>query len=85
MNIQRYGWLPDLPDQRDHMYAAPAEFLTALPTNEDLRPGCPPVYDQGQLGSCTANAIGGAIEFEQMKQKTKSFVRPVCSFTTTSA
>jgi C1A family cysteine protease len=55
-------------------YAAPAEFLMALPTQEDLRPGCPPVYDQGQLGSCTANAIGDAVEFEQVKQKAKSFV-----------
>jgi C1A family cysteine protease len=35
----------------------------------DLRAQCPPVYDQGQLGSCTANAIVGAIEFDQMKQK----------------
>ena len=25
----------------------------------------PPVYDQGQLGSCTANAIGAAFEFDQ--------------------
>jgi C1A family cysteine protease len=74
MNIQRYGWVPDLPDQRDHMYAAPPEFLVALPTKEDRRLGCPPVYDQGQLGSCTGNAIAGAIEFEQMKQKVKSFV-----------
>jgi C1A family cysteine protease len=74
MNTQHYGWVPDLPDQRDHMYAAPAEFLMTLPTKEDLRAECPPVYDQGQLGSCTANAIAGAIEFEQMKQKVKSFV-----------
>jgi C1A family cysteine protease len=74
MKVERYGWIPDLPDQRDHTYAAPAEFLTALPTKEDLRPNCPPVYDQGQLGSCTANAIGGAIEFEQMKQNAKAFV-----------
>lgn len=73
MNTQHYGWVPDLPDQRDHMYAAPAEFLMALPTKEDLRAKCPPVYDQGQLGSCTGNAIAGAIEFEQMKQKVKSF------------
>lgn len=29
---------------------------------------CPPVYDQGQLGSCTANAIGAAIQFERRKQ-----------------
>jgi C1A family cysteine protease len=35
----------------------------------DLRAGCPPVYDQGELGSCTANAIGAAIEFDQRKQK----------------
>src|SRR5436189_172663 len=35
----------------------------------DLRKQCPEVYDQGQLGSCTANAIGGALEFDQMKQK----------------
>jgi C1A family cysteine protease len=74
MNVQRYGWVPDLPDQRDYMYAAPAQFLIALPTKQDLRPGCPPVYDQGQLGSCTGNAIAGAVEFEQIKQKAKSFV-----------
>ena len=43
-------------------------MLRALPPRVDLRAQCPPVYDQGQLGSCTANAIGGAIEFDQMKQ-----------------
>ncbi len=32
-------------------------------------PQCPPVYNQGQLGSCTANAIAGAIQFDRMKQK----------------
>jgi C1A family cysteine protease len=34
----------------------------------DLRTKCPPVYDQGQLGSCSANAIGAAMEFDEMKQ-----------------
>ena len=24
--ISRYGWLPDLPDHRDFLYAAPAEI-----------------------------------------------------------
>jgi C1A family cysteine protease len=43
--------------------------VSALPPSADLRPDCPPVYDQGQLGSCTANAIGAALEFDQMKQK----------------
>jgi len=31
------------------------------------------VYDQGQLGSCTANSIAGALEFDQMKQKQQPF------------
>jgi C1A family cysteine protease len=34
----------------------------------DLRPQCPIIYDQGQLGSCTANALAGAFQFEQLKQ-----------------
>jgi C1A family cysteine protease len=66
--IRRYGWRPDLPDQRDFNYVVPFATAAALPTKVDLRPGCPPVYDQGQLGSCTANAIAGAIEFDQKKQ-----------------
>lgn len=69
--ISRYGWVPDLPDYRDYLFAAPAQFLTKLPTHVDLRSHCPPVYDQGQLGSCTANAIGAAVQFERMKQKLK--------------
>lgn len=35
----------------------------------DLRTICPNVYDQGQLGSCTANSICGAYEILQIKQK----------------
>jgi C1A family cysteine protease len=67
--IARYGWIPDIPDQRDHMFAAPLAALGPLPATKDLRNLCPPVYNQGQLGSCTANAIGAAIEFDRMKQK----------------
>jgi C1A family cysteine protease len=73
--VQRYGWLPDLPDQRDFYYDAPRSLLKKLPTKADLRSTCPPVYDQGQLGSCTANAIAGAFEFEVLKQqKRKPFM-----------
>jgi C1A family cysteine protease len=67
--IKGYGWNPDIPDGRDLIYAAPPEVATKLPPQVDLRDQCPPVYDQGQLGSCTANAIGAALEFDQMKQK----------------
>jgi C1A family cysteine protease len=72
--LRHYGWIPDVPDQRDHLYAVPPQYLTELPATADLRAKCPPVYDQGQLGSCTANAIAGAIEFDRMKQKLSDFV-----------
>jgi C1A family cysteine protease len=52
------------------------ENLTNLPQSADLRGQCPPVYDQGQLGSCTANAIGAAIQFEQMKQNLPDIFMP---------
>ncbi len=66
--IGRYGWIPDLPDARDRYFRGPRKGA-ALPKSTDLRAGCPPVYDQGELGSCTANAIAAAIEFDQKKQK----------------
>jgi C1A family cysteine protease len=72
--IQRYGWVADLPDHRDQLYSAPVTALQSLPASVDLSPQCPPVYDQGQLGSCTANSIGAAVQFEQMKQKIAAFM-----------
>jgi C1A family cysteine protease len=65
--VKFYGWAPDLPDARDKIYSAPT--VVHLPPKVDLRPQCPPVYDQGALGSCTGNSIAGAIQFERMKQK----------------
>ena len=62
------GWRPQKPDHRDVFYSAPL-ITTPLPSSVDLRPQCPPVYDQGQLGSCTGNAIAGAIHFDRQKQK----------------
>lgn len=74
--IQRYGWIPDMPDHRDLLYSAPVAALRALPPKVDLRTKCPAVYDQGQLGSCTANAIAAAIQFDQMKQGIKPVFMP---------
>ncbi len=34
-----------------------------LPTSTDLRPWCSPIEDQGQIGSCTANAGVALIEY----------------------
>lgn len=64
---RRYTWRPDLPDHRDHLYEPPCVWLglraAPLPRSVDLRSKCPPVFDQGQLGSCTANALSGAMGF----------------------
>lgn len=68
-----YGWMPDLPDNRDHLYAAPMAMLRRLPAKVDLRKHCPPVYNQGQIGSCTANAIAAALQFDRRKQKLSDF------------
>ncbi len=65
--IAWYGWIPDLPDQRDKLYAAIAAPPPRLPRSTDLRPGCSPVEDQGRLGSCTANALAGSLEFLEIK------------------
>src|SRR5215471_3993449 len=72
--IKKFGWIPDLPDARDHIYAAPIPLMGAMPAKVDLRDSCPPVLNQGQLGSCTANSIANAHRFDQMAQnKGKSF------------
>lgn len=71
--VKRYGWKPDLPHYRDLKLVPEDWVIPALPPAVDLRPKCPPVYDQGQLGSCTANAIAGAFEFETLRQGLADF------------
>lgn len=75
-STHRFGWVPDVPDQRDRLYSAPMPTRGPLPARADLRGKCPPVVDQGQLGSCTANAIAGAVQFDRMKQKLKPAFAP---------
>lgn len=61
-----------------HLFSVPrhVQFIQQV----DLRSKMPPVYDQGNLGSCTANAIGAAYqfrymrEFEQQEQKDEPFI-----------
>lgn len=62
---RKYGYYRS----RKNMFAvryAP-RLAVPLPTRVDLTPMCPPVVDQGNLGSCTANAIAAAYQFERMK------------------
>jgi len=67
--IKKYGWHSDMPDHRDHMYAP--LMAAKLQPKFDLRSSytLPAVYDQGNIGSCTANAIAAAIQFDRYRQK----------------
>lgn len=67
-----YGWIPDLPDHRDKLYEelAPIVAPKELPSQVDLRPHCTPIQNQGELGSCTANALAGNVDYLK-KQKLK--------------
>lgn len=66
-----YGWVRDLPDYRDLPFSAPPQ--KELPPKIDLRPYCPPVYNQSALGSCTANAIAAAYQFDLKKEQKPEF------------
>ena len=69
------GWLPDYPDFRD--YTAEKGIVKGmlsrigvdnpgtemLPKSVDLKGWCSPIEEQGSLGSCTANAGVGMVEY----------------------
>ena len=57
-----YGWIPDIPDKRDLLYKAIRPVMR-LPEKMDLRSGCSTVEAQGNLGSCTAQALAGNLEY----------------------
>jgi C1A family cysteine protease len=74
--IKWYGWHPDLPDQRDVLFTRGPAGAVAIADTVDLRNtgNLPLVYDQGELGSCTANAIGGAFQYGQRAAKAADFM-----------
>lgn len=53
----KYCLKKDQHDKRDYLYEHANDVkAVSLPKSFDLRPFAPPVYDQGNQGSCTANA-----------------------------
>ncbi|HOJ40226.1 MAG TPA: cysteine protease, partial [bacterium] len=70
-----FGWLPDFPDYRDYTRntrEVQAILKSAHRTDKpatavDLREWCSPVENQGNLGSCTAHAGVGLIEYYERK------------------
>jgi C1A family cysteine protease len=69
-----FGWLKDPPDIRDYGLwtgriagLARPKLRAETGARADLRRFCSPVEDQGQLGSCTANAASGMAEYFEKK------------------
>ncbi len=77
MGKRGMGWIPDYPDFRDYTERTdevksvlqPTGVLKAKspPVSVDLREWCSPIEDQGGLGSCTAHAGVGVIEYYERK------------------
>ena len=78
------GWLPPMPDLRDYTEAQPkiaamskklglaaGKKPKAMPATADLRAWCSPVENQGGIGSCTAHAAVGVVEYFQRRSKGK--------------
>jgi len=74
---RRMGWIPDYPDFRDYtektgeikeaLGAGAQPKTKGLSASVDLREWCSPVEDQRNLGSCTAHAGAGIIEYYERK------------------
>src|SRR6476620_3051870 len=61
--IKRYGWKPSLPDARD-LRADVAGLTIADEVDPRGSHAMPLIFDQGQLGSCTANAVSAAVAYD---------------------
>lgn len=71
------GWLPDYPDFRDYTMEhekiksmlKKSEVIgsSTLSSSIDLRQWCSPVENQGQIGSCTAQAGIGLVEYYEKR------------------
>lgn len=74
----QFGWIPDYPDFRDYTEedegvklllektsVTPLDQAAGVrfPASVDLRKWCSPIENQGGIGSCTANAGAGVIEY----------------------
>lgn len=62
--LAKFGWIPDLPDYRDKKFAALNRGFR--PAKVDLRDKMPGVYNQGDLGCCTAAATAAAYVYLDM-------------------
>lgn len=75
-NKHFYGWKKDKVDSNDEYHNFSIENKLNNIKLVDLRQQCPVIYDQGHLGSCTANAIAGAYHYDEIKQSETPIFTP---------
>jgi len=63
----KLGFKPSPPDSRDLIFSVAKP--KKLPPVVDLSNKFPPCYDQGQLSSCTANAIAAALQYDEIRER----------------
>lgn len=69
---KRLGFLAQPKDDRDRLYM-PFHSAESLPPRVDLSALCPPIVNQGELGSCVANSTASAFRFALKKQRRRDF------------
>lgn len=77
--FRKLNWKPDLPDFRDfkydvHRYSVEQQYTLPASVDQTKIKFYPACYDQGNIGSCTANSIGGNIHFAQGKQNLPQYI-----------
>jgi C1A family cysteine protease len=70
--LRSYGWVPDKPSPQP-WFKLPPRLVAARPSDVNWSTLLTPAYDQGQLGSCTANALARAVEFCRAKEGLSEF------------
>lgn len=72
------GWTQQTVDSRDADFAfrAQAGFGAAVPERHDNLAICSPIEDQGNLGSCTAQAIVGLVEANENRRRSSNQPTP---------
>lgn len=70
--VRSFGWKKDLPDHRDFKFSGKVS-VDELPEVVDNRSLEPSIYDQGDLGSCTANATLSAFRQTRRQEKKHDF------------
>ena len=64
---RKLNWHPSRPDWRDRKFK-PTLKLQELPPVVDMRGVYKRIFDQGEIGSCTANAASGLVSFQRTQQ-----------------